>query len=86
MIVTSRNDYEPDIVFFNATTSAAIDDDQWKFPVPDFVVEVLSEKTAANDRGIKLRDYESHGVKEYWNIDPKRRTIEQRTLNENGQF
>lgn len=86
MIVTSRNDYEPDIVFFNALISEQLKDDQWQFPIPDFVVEVLSRKTAANDKGIKLKDYESHGVKEYWIIAPKQQTVEQRTLNENGKF
>ncbi len=43
---------------------------QSKFPAPDLIVEVLSESTEANDRGIKFEDYAAHGVVEYWIVDP----------------
>mgnify|MGYP001796682966 CR=1 FL=1 len=46
-------------------------------PLPNLVVEILSESTKARDRGIKYTSYESHGVEEYWIIDPLRKTIEQ---------
>ena len=48
-----------------------------RFPAPDFVVEVLSPSTAANDRGVKFDDYAAHGVTEYWIIDPETETVEQ---------
>lgn len=51
-----------------------------QFPAPDFVAEVLSPSTASNDRGIKYQDYESHGVQEYWIIDPNKQTVEQHIL------
>ncbi|MCB0113742.1 MAG: Uma2 family endonuclease [Caldilineaceae bacterium] len=76
----SRNDYEPDICFFNAATAAVFEPDQMRFPAPDFVVEVLSASTAANDRGIKFEDYAAHGVREYWIIDPDAETVEQYDL------
>lgn len=70
------NDYEPDIIFFGLTKSALISPDTLKFPIPDLIVEVISPATEARDRGVKLTDYASHGVAEYWIIDPVAETVE----------
>lgn len=43
---------------------------------PDLVVEVLSPGTSKNDRGYKKDLYEKSGVKEYWIVDVKPRSIE----------
>lgn len=43
-------------------------------------MEVLSDGTAARDRGIKFDDYQAHGVTEYWIVDPDNQTIEQHHL------
>ncbi len=80
MIALTRNDYEPDIVFFSAEKAAAFEPDQVLFPAPDFVVEVLSAKTEKTDRTIKKEDYAAHGIREYWIVDPNRQTIEQYLL------
>ena len=85
LCVFPRNDYEPDIVFFGSEKAATFLPGTMKFPVPDFVVEVLSESTASRDRGVKFEDYEAHGVQEYWLIDPESETVEQYRL-DNGQF
>ena len=77
LCVFPRNDYEPDVVFFGPEKSAGLADDTMKFPVPDFVVEVLSESTEDRDRGVKFEDYESHGVAEYWIIDAEAEVVEQ---------
>jgi Uma2 family endonuclease len=82
MSTFTRNDYEPDIVFFGNEKASEFKPEQTLFPVPDFVVEVLSKGTAKNDRGIKYDDYETHEVKEYWIIDPKNEVIEQYILTE----
>ena len=50
--------------------------DTRKYPVPDLAVEILSESTQARDRGVKLDDYEAHGVAEYWIIDPDAEVVE----------
>jgi Uma2 family endonuclease len=42
---------------------------------PDFVVEVLSRKTAHLDKNPKRRVYTRCGVKEYWIVDPGSRSI-----------
>ena len=43
---------------------------------PDFIAEILSPSTRANDIGRKKRIYEKYGVKEYWVINPKEETID----------
>jgi Uma2 family endonuclease len=80
MISLTRNDYEPDVCYFNKSKADQFKPDQMRFPAPDFVVEVLSESTAVNDRGVKFEDYAAHGVTEYWIIDPGEETIEQYIL------
>jgi Uma2 family endonuclease len=79
-VALTRNDFEPDIVFFCREKAAKLQPDQHIFPAPDFVVEVLSETTEARDRGIKMEDYAAHGVREYWLVDPAQEFIEQYDL------
>ena len=85
LCVFPRNDYEPDIVFFGPEKSAGIHPKLMKFPVPDFVVEILSDSTESRDRGVKFEDFEAHGVEEYWIVDADKKTVEQYVL-ENGAF
>ena len=42
----------------------------WQYPVPDLVIEMLSESTAENDVGWKRDTYAHLGVREYWLFDP----------------
>ncbi|MDI9363944.1 MAG: Uma2 family endonuclease [Flavobacterium sp.] len=85
MIELSRNSYEPDIVFWKNDKAEKFTAQQKIFPVPDFIIEVLSDSTEKNDRGIKFEDYALHCVKEYWIVDPIKETIEQYLL-QNGVF
>ncbi|WP_448519276.1 Uma2 family endonuclease [Rhodoflexus sp.] len=85
MIRCTRNDYEPDVCFWTQERAATFEPHQSVFPPPDFVVEILSESTQERDRGIKMQDYATHNVQEYWLIDPDERTVEQYLLNE-GKF
>lgn len=80
MIELSRNSFEPDLCFFTAHRDAHFDEEQMLFPAPDFIVEILSRKTEKYDRGVKFEDYEAHGIKEYWIVDPTHKTIEQYLL------
>lgn len=84
LVSLTRNDYEPDVCFWSAEKAAEFEPRQAQFPVPDFVAEVLSESTAKNDRGVKYQDYESHGVQEYWIVDPEKQILEQYVLNADG--
>ena len=82
MISLTRNDYEPDICFFGLNKSKLFKKKQIQFPAPDFLVEVLSDSTAKNDRETKFQDYAAHGVQEYWIIDADKEIIEQYVLTE----
>jgi len=80
MISLTRNDYEPDICFFNKLISNNFNPKQMQFPAPDFIVEVVSPSTENNDRIIKFEDYAAHGIKEYWIVEPEKKIIEQYVL------
>jgi Uma2 family endonuclease len=85
LCVFPRNDYEPDVVFFGPEKSSTIVPRTMKFPIPDFVAEVLSDSTERRDRGVKFEDYEAHGVAEYWIIDADAEIVEQYAI-VNDQF
>jgi Uma2 family endonuclease len=80
LVGLSRNDSEPDVVFYGPEKTAALERNQLVFPPPDFIVEVLSETTESRDRGIKMEDYAAHGVREYWLVDPVHEFVEQYDL------
>ncbi|GAB2763641.1 Uma2 family endonuclease [Rhabdobacter roseus] len=80
LVGLTRNDYEPDICYWNQETAATFQEDQMEHPAPDLVVEVLSRSTTGRDRGVKFEDYAAHGVREYWIIDPVRQAVEQYQL------
>lgn len=85
LISLTRNDYEPDVCFFNKDKAQYFKPEQMQFPVPDMVVEVLSASTESHDRGIKFTDYAAHDVGEYWIVDPENETLEQYVL-DNGEY
>lgn len=80
LISLTRNNFEPDVVWFSPEKAAEFTDDQMEFPAPDFIIEVLSPSTEIYDRGVKMADYAMHGVGEYWIVDPESKSIEQYKL------
>lgn len=50
-------------------------DDKRGYGAPDMVVEILSPSTAKKDWEIKLGKYMAAGVREYWIVDPKKKTV-----------
>lgn len=86
MVSLTRNDFEPNIVFFRQKKAAAFTNDQLLLPAPDFVVEILSPSTSKNERGVKMRDYAAHGVEEYWLVEPMERFVEQYRLGPDKVF
>jgi Uma2 family endonuclease len=42
---------------------------------PDLVVEILSPSSRSKDQVLKLYKYHNAGVREYWIIDPKYKTV-----------
>ena len=85
LIKLRRNDFEPDICFFRKEVSDTFGPDTMFFPVPDFIVEILSSSTEKVDRGVKFIDYALNGVKEYWLVDADKKVVEQYLL-ENEVF
>jgi len=85
LVKLRRNDFEPDICFFKKEVADAFEPDTMFYPVPDFVVEVLSDSTERIDRGVKRMDYALNGVKEYWLVDADKKFIEQYIL-QNDEF
>lgn len=77
LIALTRNDYLPDICYFNTAKAQNFSAAQVKYPAPDFIVEVLSLGTEKVDRGIKFEEYAANGVQEYWLVDPDQETVEQ---------
>jgi Uma2 family endonuclease len=53
---------------------------------PDMIIEVLSPGTKKYDLNDKYYLYESHGVKEYWRVDPYSKDITVFLLQENGRY
>ena len=66
---------QPDI-FFISSEHASIVSRRGVEGAPDLVIEILSDSTAARDRGVKMQIYARHGVGRYWIVDPDRRTLE----------
>lgn len=42
---------------------------------PDFIIEIVSPGNPADDYIRKLFYYQKYGVREYWIVDPKRKTV-----------
>jgi Uma2 family endonuclease len=53
---------------------------------PDLVVEVLSKSTTRTDRLVKFGAYERAGVREYWLVDPRTRSVEVYALSEESTY
>lgn len=85
LISLTRNDYEPDLCFFNKLKSENFKAKQMQFPAPDWIIEILSPSTEKHDRETKFQDYAAHEINEYWIVDPEKEIIEQYFL-QNQQY
>jgi Uma2 family endonuclease len=70
-----HNVFQPDIVFVSKARLSILADAGAE-GAPDFVVEILSPKTARLDRDNKRRVYARTGVPELWIITPETRQVE----------
>lgn len=50
-------------------------DEQWCNGAPDFIIEIVSPNNSSDDYIKKAYYYENYGVREYWIVDPKRKTV-----------
>ena len=69
--LSARETFMPDLAFFTKAQASRLAETHAPF-APAFVVEVLSPATATRDTGPKFAAYESHGVHEYWILDPEK--------------
>ena len=67
--------YKPDLVVVLKSNEKILASRKAIYGAPDMVVEVLSHSTRRKDRTIKKDVYEAQGVKEYWIIDPRAKSI-----------
>ncbi len=61
---------EPDLLYVSAARSAIITEKNIQ-GAPDLVVEILSAGNRRTDEVIKRKLYETHGIPEYWIVDPE---------------
>jgi Uma2 family endonuclease len=69
---SDRTVFEPDVV---VVKDMSIVGEHGIAGVPDMLVEVLSPASAHYDRTVKYDFYERAGVKEYWIVDPDKKTV-----------
>lgn len=68
----SQNYVEPDISVICDKTKL---NDKGCKGAPDWIIEIVSPATQRIDYGIKLFKYRTAGVREYWIINPRTRTV-----------
>jgi Uma2 family endonuclease len=74
----SGDTVEPDHSFVSKERWAAApppEEGRFLRVVPDLIAEVLSRKTASQDRGEKKAIHQRNGVREYWLVDSRAREV-----------
>jgi Uma2 family endonuclease len=74
---------QPDLIFISKDRLDIIKEEEIR-GAPDLVIEILSPATEKKDRFYKKSLYARHAVREYWIVDPDKKTIELYTLTEEG--
>ena len=70
-----KNIFVPDFVVVLKENELILIKDDFIYGAPDMVVEVLSHSTRKKDLTIKKDIYEAQGVREYWIIDPRAKSV-----------
>lgn len=83
VVLDEETAVQPDLVYVSRERTALISE-RGVEGAPDLVVEVLSPRTQARDRGIKMRRYAAAGIPHYWILDPVARALETSRLGEHG--
>jgi Uma2 family endonuclease len=75
LFIDSRTVYQPDLLYLSKENRRFVSVRGIE-GVPDIVVEIISPTNALMDRNIKRITYQRIGVKEYWLVDPDKKTLE----------
>ncbi len=70
IILDKHVQYEPDLCFIAMGRDTDPESPDFEGP-PDLIIEVISESNRTHDTVVKYNDYERHGVREYWLVDPR---------------
>lgn len=76
---------EPDLFFVQNERLGSLRTAYFDGPA-DVVVEIISPESRARDRGEKFYEYEQAGVREYWLLDPDRRSAEFYARDQEGVY
>lgn len=83
VVLSDESVVQPDVFFISHEQKNIIKPENIR-GAPDLVVEILSPSTAERDLVVKKRLYARYAVKEYWIVDPEKKTIEVMTWSERG--
>ena len=75
----------PDLLFVSRDRLADLHDTYFEGG-PDLAIEIVSRDSSKRDRLDKFAEYERAGVREYWIIDPIRRTVDAHRLGSSGKY
>jgi Uma2 family endonuclease len=75
----------PDILFLSNQNLGRLKDQYLDGPA-DLVIEIVSPGSRARDRKQKFKEYQAGEVREYWILDPERKSAEFYQLDKAGKF
>ncbi|MBR4904922.1 MAG: Uma2 family endonuclease [Selenomonadaceae bacterium] len=78
--------YKPDLVIVLKSNEKILAGRKNIYGAPDMVVEVLSYSTRKKDLTVKKDTYEAQGVREYWIIDPRAKSVSVYLLRDGKYF
>ena len=80
VVLPSGDVVQPDVFFLNPKQTERVADAKRVEGVPPFLLEILSPGSVKHDTVRKRALYEQNGVREYWIVDVKERTVAQLVL------
>ena len=76
------NNTQPDLLFTKKERSFIVTNNGVE-GAPDLIIEILSPSTQRTDKREKYKLYKEFGVQEYWIVDPKNKSIDVFSLENN---
>lgn len=83
VILSDKDKPQPDIMFISKERLNIITQ-KGVHGAPDLIIEILSPSTGSLDKVRKSKLYYTHGVKEYWIVDPNDKSVQMFTRGKNN--